>query len=43
MSEFNFLGLLMLFVGGALLHDVPFPRFLSALLLILVGATIVRL
>lgn len=31
------IGLLMLFVGGGLLYDVPFPRFISALVLITIG------
>ena len=32
-----FIGLLMVMTGSALLHDVPFFRFLSALMLIVVG------
>jgi hypothetical protein len=34
---FVFLGCLFLLAGGALLHDVPFLRFLSAYLLITAG------
>ena len=33
------LGFIMLFIGGALLNDVPFPRFIIALLLIVIGHT----
>jgi hypothetical protein len=31
------IGAIMAFSGGALLHDVPFLRFLPALMLVVVG------
>lgn len=31
------LGYIMVFIGGSLLHNVPFPRFITALGLILGG------
>lgn len=37
MNYMYVLGALMIFSGGALLHDVPFLRFLPALMLIVVG------
>lgn len=35
------LGYIMVFIGGALLHKVPFPRFITALTLIIVGLGLV--
>ena len=35
----DILGFIMMFIGGALLHDVPFPRFILALMLIVIGHT----
>ena len=32
-----FIGMLMILAAGAILHDVPFLRFISAMLLISVG------
>lgn len=32
-------GMLMFALAGGLLHDVPFPRFLSAFILITLGTT----
>jgi hypothetical protein len=37
MNYLWYIGLLMFLVAGALLHDVPFIRFIPALLLITVG------
>ena len=37
MNYMYILGMLMIFCGGALLHDVPFLRFLPALMLVIVG------
>ena len=31
------IGMLMFITSGAILHDVPWPRFISAMLLISVG------
>ena len=36
-------GFLFMGAGGAFLHDVPFVRFISALVLILVGSTFIRI
>jgi hypothetical protein len=35
------LGYIMVFIGGALLHEVPFPRFITALMLIIIGLGLV--
>ena len=35
------LGYIMVFIGGALLHDIPFPRFITALMLIIIGLGLV--
>lgn len=35
------LGYIMVFIGGALLHEVPFPRFITALMLILIGVGLI--
>ena len=37
MSYTSFIGLLMFAAAGAILHDVPFLRYISAMLLISVG------
>jgi hypothetical protein len=37
------LGLLFLAIGGGLLHDVPFPRFIAAFFCIILGDTLMRL
>jgi hypothetical protein len=37
MNYLYWLGLLMFLTAGALLHDVPFLRFIPAMLLIVVG------
>lgn len=37
MTYLWWIGLLMFLVAGALLHDVPFLRFIPAMLLIVVG------
>jgi len=37
MSYMWWLGMLMFMAAGALLHDVPFLRFIPAMLLIVVG------
>lgn len=37
MNYLYWLGLLMFLAAGALLHDVPFLRFIPAMLLIVVG------
>jgi hypothetical protein len=34
-----FIGMLFILAAGALLHDVPFLRFISAMMLISVGQT----
>jgi hypothetical protein len=36
-------GILFMGAGGAFLHDVPFVRFIIALMLILVGSTLIRI
>jgi hypothetical protein len=38
MSYLWCIGMVMFFTAGALLHDVPWPRLIPAVLLILVGA-----
>lgn len=38
-----FIGILMILAGGALLHDVPFLRFISAFMLVSVGQTFLAL
>ena len=35
------LGYFMVFAAGALLHDVPFLRFMSAMLLMLIGSVFI--
>ena len=37
MNYLYWLGLLMFLAAGALLHDVPFIRFIPAMMLIVVG------
>lgn len=37
----DILGYLMVFVAGALLHEVPFFRFMSAMLLMLIGSVFI--
>lgn len=37
MSYLWWIGLLMFLAAGAMLHDVPFFRFISAMILIVVG------
>ena len=39
----TFIGCLFIAAGGGLLHDVPFLRFISAMLLISVGQTFLAL
>jgi len=35
----SFIGVLFIIAAGAILHDVPFLRFISAMLLLSVGQT----
>lgn len=37
MNEYYVIGGLMIFIAGSLLHDVPFHRFLPALMLVSIG------
>ena len=37
MNYMWWIGMLCFLVAGGLLHDVPFPRFISAMILISVG------
>ena len=37
----DILGYIMVFAAGALLHDVPFLRFMSAMLLMLIGSVFI--
>lgn len=37
----DILGYVMVFAAGALLHDVPFPRFISAMMLMLIGSVFI--
>ena len=39
---FVMIGCLFLFVGGALLHEVPIPRFLIAIILITAGTHMIH-
>ncbi len=36
--ELYIIGLIMMGIGGGLLHDVPFPRFIGAIALITIGS-----
>jgi hypothetical protein len=36
------IGFILMGIGGGLLHDVPFPRFIAALLLIVIGDTLIK-
>ena len=37
MNIYNITGIIFLLIGGGLLYDVPFPRFILALLFVFIG------
>lgn len=37
----EYVGYVMVIAAGALLHDVPFPRFISAMMLLLIGSVFI--
>ena len=42
MNMYTIIGFTMLMIGGALLQDVPFPRFMAAILLITIGNSFLK-
>ena len=42
MDTFTIIGFIMIMIGGGLLWDVPFPRFITAILLITIGNSFVK-
>lgn len=42
-TELYILGMILMAIGGGLLHDVPFPRFLAAIILISLGSQLLHI